>query len=303
MKKNNLFVITSIILPLVLAVAGIFITKALTEKKKSITLEIQINKKLFSLEERIKDQIDSLEIEELFDDLNFMSIRLVNNGKIGINGKIDIVKDLEIIFPDDYKILGTPSIIENLNDVEIIFSDSIDDNKIIFGFDLLNPKQSVTMDFFYKGKNPTKPTFKPKIVDLNESKIIDVSPSREEQNMQVFNLFSSGLLFLFMMGIAIIVTLSIYNLSVFQRSGKARNQLKIAISLFAGVAFVSTIQTYFRIMKLLDISKSIDSIFPVVGIVFFSIYGVFITFLIEKKKKARIAAMKKQTEDLERIGG
>ncbi len=283
---------TSLFIPIIIFIIGIFVSKAVTEKKKSIALEIETNKKLFTVEKRIAERLKEIDIEKFLEELNIITFKMVNDGKVGINGANDIVKYVEIIFPKDYQIIGKPTIVDNPYEVEIEFNELCDKNEIEFLFDLLNKNQYFTMDVFYTGGPSVNPILKAKILDLDKSEVRNIVPQSEEKAKKIREFIVYTMIFwvfpfYFLTIIGYLIITPAYGI----RGKKLEKFMKITslITLISSIILANIY--YFMLLKTLNISINFFFLMPpiiiLISIPYLGLFLVRINKLTLKKYSKR----------------
>ncbi len=138
-----------VLIPVILGIIGILLPIAL-EEEKHLSLEVIENKALISVDQKIREEINISYNDKVVERLFLLTVKFVNDGDFGINGKTDIVESIEIsLRGDNCKIIGEPEILENPSDIKLAFYPAMDQKTVKFDFDLMNPNDYFRMHPLY----------------------------------------------------------------------------------------------------------------------------------------------------------
>ena len=196
--KKYAMILLTVLLPIVIAIIGILVPIVL-EGEKQLSLEVIENKPLISVDQKIREEIKITYNEEVMERLFLLTLKFVNEGDLGINGKTDIVESIEISLQEDNcKIIGEPEILENPNDIKLTFYPTMDQKTVKFDFDLMNKDDYFLMDILYTGNKLAYPNIHAKIVDIKTIEIRSkIESSKEEQEKNLFLIFGGFILVVF----------------------------------------------------------------------------------------------------------
>ena len=174
--------IVAVLISIILAIFGILVP-ILLEDEKQLSLEVIENKPLISVDQKIREEIMISYNDEVMERLFLLTLKFVNTGDLGINGKTDIVERIEISLQEDNcKIIGEPEILENPNNVKLKFYPTMDQKTIKFDFDLMNSNDYFLMDLLYTGDELADPDVHAKIVDIKDIEIRSKMESSEKEH-------------------------------------------------------------------------------------------------------------------------
>lgn len=276
-QRTRWIVATGIILPIILFLLSVFLPVWLTAKKKNITLEIQTNRQLFAVEKRIQDRLEALDFKKLMNQLNLVTLRLINSGNVGILGATEVTKDIEINFPEHYRIIGNPEIIENPYDVGINFNKSSEENKIKLRFDLLNKNQYFTMDIFYIGGPPVTPSLKAKILNLDRTEVKNIAFSIEEERERLVNSVSTAYAGMFLILAWIIMFIYVINTKKLEPPQLQTYSISILVLIINGViiSFIFYIRFFKSIKRPINLATLTPLIWAVIYVGIFTLQHYF----------------------------
>jgi len=191
--------IVAVLIPLVVTII-IGILPIALEDEKQLSLEVIENKPLISVDQKIREEIMISYNDEVMERLFLLTLKFVNDGDMGVNGKTDIVERIEIsLREDNCKIIGEPEILENPNDIYLTFYPTLDQKTIKFDFDLMNSNDYFLMDILYTGDELAYPNdVQAKIVDIKDIEIRSKLESIEEEQEENLILILAGFLFVVM---------------------------------------------------------------------------------------------------------
>jgi hypothetical protein len=172
-----------VLIPVILGIIGILLPIAL-EEGKHISLEVIENKALISVDQKIREEINISYNDKVVETLFLLTVKFVNDGDFGINGKTDIVESIEIsLRGDNCKIIGEPEILENPSDIKLAFYPAMDQKTVKFDFDLMNPNDYFRMDILYTANALAclKDPLHAKIVDIKDIEIRSNIESGEKE--------------------------------------------------------------------------------------------------------------------------
>ena len=179
-KKYTLLLFT-VFIPTILAIIGILLPIAL-EEEKHLSLEVIENKALISVDQKIREEINISYKGKVVERLFLLTVKFVNDGDFGINGKTDIVENIEIsLREDNCKILGEPEILENPSDIKLAFYPAMDQKTVKFDFDLMNSNDYFLMDILYTANALACLNLHAKIVDIKDIEIRSKIESGEKK--------------------------------------------------------------------------------------------------------------------------
>ena len=170
-KKYAMVVV--MLIPVILGIIAIVLPIAL-EEEKHLSLEVIENKALISVDQKIREEINISYNDKVVERLFLLTVKFVNDGDFGINGKTDIVESIEIsLREDNCKIIGEPEILENPSDIKLAFYPAMDQKTVKFDFDLMNPNDYFRMDILYTANALAclKDPLHAKIVDIKDIEI------------------------------------------------------------------------------------------------------------------------------------
>ncbi|MCK4734590.1 MAG: hypothetical protein KAT65_19195, partial [Methanophagales archaeon] len=148
---------------------------------------------------KIREEIMISYNDEVLERLFLLTVKFVNDGDVGVNGKTDIVERIEIsLREDNCKIIGEPKILENPSDINLTFYPTTDQKTIKFDFDLMNSNDYFLMDLFYTGDELADPNVHAKIVDIKDIEIRSKMESSGEEQKKNLTLILAGFLFVVM---------------------------------------------------------------------------------------------------------
>ena len=190
--------IVAVLIPLIVTII-IGILPIALEDEKQLSLEVIENKPLISVDQKIREEIMISYNDEVIERLFLLTLKFVNDGDMGVNGKTDIVERIEIsLREENCKIIGEPEILENPSDIKLTFYPTTDQKTIKFDFDLMNSNDYFLMDLFYTGDELADPKVHAKIVDIKDIEIRSkMESSGKEQKMNLI-LILGGFLFVVM---------------------------------------------------------------------------------------------------------
>jgi len=163
--------IVAVLIPIIVTII-IGILPIALEDEKQLSLEVIENKPLISVDQKIREEINISYKEEVLERLFLLTVKFVNDGNLGINGKTDIVEKIEIsLREDNCKIIGEPEIPENPHDIKLTFYPTMDQKTVKFDFDLMNKGDYIFMDILYTGDELADPNVHAKIVDIKDIEI------------------------------------------------------------------------------------------------------------------------------------
>ena len=180
-KKYAMVVV--MLIPVILGIIAIVLPIAL-EEEKHLSLEVIENKALISVDQKIREEINISYNDKVVERLFLLSVKFVNDGDFGINGKTDIIENIEIsLREDNCKILGEPEIIENPSNIKLAFYPAMDQQTVKFDFDLMNPNDYFLMDILYTANALAclKDPLHAKIVDIKDIEIRSSIESGEKE--------------------------------------------------------------------------------------------------------------------------
>ena len=180
-KKYAMVVV--MLIPVILGIIAIVLPIAL-EEEKHLSLEVIENKALISVDQKIREEINISYNDKVVERLFLLSVKFVNDGDFGINGKTDIIENIEIsLREDNCKILGEPEIIENPSNIKLAFYPAMDQKTVKFDFDLMNPNDYFLMDILYTANALAclKDPLHAKIVDIKDIEIRSSIESGEKE--------------------------------------------------------------------------------------------------------------------------
>ena len=172
-----------VLIPVILGIIGILLPIAL-EEEKHLSLEVIENKALISVDQKIREEINISYNDKVVERLFLLTVKFVNDGDFGINGKTDIVESIEIsLRGDNCKIIGEPEILENPSDIKLAFYPAMDQKTVKFDFDLMNPNDYFLMDILYTANALAclKDPLHAKIVDIKDIEIRSNIESGEKE--------------------------------------------------------------------------------------------------------------------------
>ena len=173
--------IVAVLIPVILGIIGILLPIAL-EDEKQLSLEVIENKPLISVDQKIREEINISYNDKVVERLFLLTVKFVNDGDFGINGKTDIVESIEIsLRGDNCKILGEPEILENPSDIKLAFYPAMDQKTVKFDFDLMNSNDYFLMDILYTANALACPNLDFKIVDIKDIEIRSKTESGEKE--------------------------------------------------------------------------------------------------------------------------
>ena len=179
--KKYAMVLFMVLIPVILGIIGILLPIAL-EEEKHLSLEVIENKALISVDQKIREEINISYNDKVVERLFLLTVKFVNDGDFGINGKTDIVESIEIsLREDNCKILGEPEIIENPSDIKLAFYPAMDQKTVKFDFDLMNSNDYFLMDILYTANALACPNLHAKIVDIKDIEIRSKIESGEKE--------------------------------------------------------------------------------------------------------------------------
>ena len=190
--------IVAVLIPLIVTII-IGILPIALEDEKQLSLEVIENKPLISVDQKIREEIMISYNDEVLERLFLLTVKFVNDGDVGVNGKTDIVERIEIsLREDNCKIIGEPKILENPSDINLTFYPTTDQKTIKFDFDLMNSNDYFLMDLFYTGDELADPNVHAKIVDIKDIEIRSKMESSGEEQKKNLTLILAGFLFVVM---------------------------------------------------------------------------------------------------------
>jgi hypothetical protein len=172
-----------VLIPVIVSIIGIFLPIAL-EEEKHLSLEVIENKALISVDQKIREEINISYNDKVVERLFLLTVKFVNDGDFGINGKTDIVESIEIsLREDNCKIIGEPEILENPSDIKLAFYPAMDQKTVKFDFDLMNSNDYFLMDILYTANALAclKDPLPAKIVDIKDIEIRSSIESGEKE--------------------------------------------------------------------------------------------------------------------------
>jgi hypothetical protein len=182
-KYAMVFMVLLGIIGIILGIISIVLPIAL-EEEKHLSLEVIENKALISVDQKIREEIKISYNDKVVERLFLLSVKFVNDGDFGINGKTDIIENIEIsLREDNCKILGEPEILENPSDIKLAFYPPMDQKTVKFDFDLMNPNDYFLMDILYTANALAclKDPLHAKIVDIKDIEIRSSIESGEKE--------------------------------------------------------------------------------------------------------------------------
>lgn len=178
-KKYAMVVVT--LIPVILGIIAIVLPIAL-EEEKHLSLEVIENKALISVDQKIREEINISYKGKVVERLFLLTVKFVNDGDFGINGKTDIVESIVIsLREDNCKILGGPEILKNPSDIKLAFYPVMDQKTVKFDFDLMNSNDYFLMDILYTANDLVSPNLHAKIVDIKDIEICSKIESGEKE--------------------------------------------------------------------------------------------------------------------------
>jgi hypothetical protein len=170
-----------VLIPIIVSIIGILLPIAL-EEEKHLSLEVIENKALISVDQKIREEVNISYNDEVVERLFLLTVKFVNDGDFGINGKTDIVERIEIsLREDNCKIIGEPEILENPSDIKLAFYPVMDQKTVKFDFDLMNSNDYFLMDILYTANDLVSPNLHAKIVDIKDIEICSKIESGEKE--------------------------------------------------------------------------------------------------------------------------
>ena len=196
--KKYAVILLTVLFPIAIAIIGILVP-ILLEDEKQLSLEVVENKPLISVDQKIREEIKISYNEEVMERLFLLTVKFVNDGDLGINGKTNIVESIEIsLREENCEIIGEPEILENPNGIKLTFYPTTDQKTIKFDFDLMNSNDYFLMDILYTGDELADPNVHAKIVDIKDIEIRSkIESSGEEQEKNLFLIFGGFILVVF----------------------------------------------------------------------------------------------------------
>ncbi|NQE53507.1 hypothetical protein C5S29_07930 [ANME-1 cluster archaeon GoMg3.2] len=175
--------VVMMLIPVILGIITLVLPIAL-EEEKHLSLEVIENKALISVDQKIREEITISYNDKVVERLFLLTVKFVNDGDFGINGKTDIIENIEIsLREDNCKILGEPEILENPSDIKLAFYPAMDQKTVKFDFDLMNPHDYFLMDILYTANALAclKDPLHAKIVDIKDIEIRSKTESGEKE--------------------------------------------------------------------------------------------------------------------------
>ncbi|MGB8959858.1 MAG: hypothetical protein WCC00_12695 [Candidatus Aminicenantales bacterium] len=242
---------------LVIMILGVlgnyFVPRWLARNQKELTIEIQNNIKIFPIENRIRPYLADLEKNGILNRLNLITLRFINTGERGI-AKKDFIREIDINFPDNYRLFETPRISDNPTNVEVMIKKDPQEDHVFLSFDLLNKKQYFTCDILYLGETPIVPSIIAKILDLDNLSV-RTQPTADVKERKLLSSSVSTLIDAFMLSI---ILLSIYIYEII-KYGKLRKGTSWMIYIYGGLIVGIVVGSYFYL-----IGKSFFSTFSII---------------------------------------
>lgn len=164
----NLTDITSWFWPALAIIVSVIIYYK-SKPSRRITCLVYHPLSLINVKEEVKNKIKILYNDKEVNDISMMQINIINNGSLPIK-KENIVKPIEFIFDDKTNIIENNILYTDPQDISVECS-KISSNRISCNFDLLNPKEEISLQFISLNQNLKQPSIRARIEGIKNISI------------------------------------------------------------------------------------------------------------------------------------